>query len=263
MSEWVVISRKQHAQSRFQPRQGYFHASGQLITPVLLQELPRLVPLYMLGFVLLNERSDEQYQAVALLGVEEGKNLYLNPDGRWLGDYVPASLRGYPFNLLPGDNGEQVLCIDGNALTGEAGPNDLFDDNGDPTETVSAHLNFLNQCSTDRQRTQNAVDALQKAEVITPWPLEINRGEDESPLRVQGLYCIDEKALNSLSGDTYAGLQGAPMALAHAQLFSLNQRRQLIQRARYHANLKGKAPEQEPDIEALFAEEDDSLKFDF
>ena len=54
------------------------------------------------------------------------------------------------------------------------------------------------------------------------------------------------------------------MALAHAQLFSLHQLRQLTERAKYHANLSAKQSAQEPDIEALFSDDDDDdLSFYF
>jgi hypothetical protein len=51
---------------------------------------------------------------VALQGLENGKNLFVAPDGRWLGGYIPAALRGYPFKVLQ-DNSEpprHFLCFD-------------------------------------------------------------------------------------------------------------------------------------------------------
>ena len=39
MPEWTVLSKHHHAQARFEPRWGYTHAAGQLITPVLLAEM--------------------------------------------------------------------------------------------------------------------------------------------------------------------------------------------------------------------------------
>ena len=260
MPQWTVISKSRHAQANYHPRNGYHHAREQLVASVLLAELPKLIQHFVLGFV----PSGERFTAVALLGIQQGQNLYVHPDGRWLGSYVPASVRGYPFNLLPDDQGQRVLCIDAEQLTQNTDAGEpLFDPNGEPTEGVAKQLDFHQQCEADRQRTQKAMDALQQAGVLEPWPLAIPREEGQAPIQVEGLYRIDEKALNTLDADTYATLQGAPMALAHAQLFAAHQVHQLTQRAAFHGNLADKGATEEPDIESLFGDDDDDLSFNF
>ena len=259
MPQWTVISKSQHAKAHYYPRDGYHHTREQLVAPILLVELPKLTQHFMLGFMPQGER----FVAVALLGVEQSQNLYVHPDGRWLGNYVPASLRGYPFNLLPDEQGQRVLCIDAEQLTeatdvGQA----LFDDAGEPTEAVAKQLDFQQHCEASRQRTQQAVDALQQAGVLQPWPLDISRGEGEAPKRIEGLYRIDEKALNTLDATTYATLQGAPMALAHAHLLSAHQTHQLTERARFHQQTREAHAPREP-VESLFGDDDDELSFDF
>lgn len=259
MPQWTVISKSHHAHTRYYPREGYHHAREQLVAPVLLAELPKLVQHFMLGFMPQGER----YVTVALLGVEQSQNLYVHPDGRWLGGYVPASLRGYPFNLLPDEHGQRVLCIDAEQLTEDSDVGQpLFDEHGQPSAAVARQLDFHQHCEANRQRTQQAVDALQQAGVLQPWPLEISRGEREVPRKIEGLYRIDEKALNTLDAANYATLQGAPMALAHAQLFSAHQLSQLTERARFHAqHASQEVPENLDSV--LDGVNDDDLTFDF
>lgn len=76
---------------------GYQHTAGDCLVNILLAELPRLLPHYLLGFTL---DAQGAAQPVALLGLAEGNNLYLHPDGRWLADYVPAAPHGYSFALV-------------------------------------------------------------------------------------------------------------------------------------------------------------------
>ena len=257
MPQWMVISKSQHAQARYYPREGYHHTREQLVAPVLLAELPKLVQHFMLGFMPQGER----FMAVALLGVEQSQNLYVHSDGRWLGSYVPASLRGYPFSLLPDEQGQRVLCIDAEQLVDAADVGQaLFDENGQPSASVAKQLDFQQHCEANRQRTQQAVNALQQAGVLQPWPLEISRGEGETPKKIEGLYRIDEKALNTLDAETYATLQGAPMALAHAQLFSAHQLSQLTERAKFHQ--QSNTQEVPENLDSVF-DSDDDLTFDF
>ena len=256
MPQWTIISRQHHANARYQSRQGYNHAKEQIITPVLLTELPRMVSQYVLGFI----PNGEQFQAVALLGIEQGCNLYVSNDGRWIGDYVPANMRGYPFALAPDNQGQLVLCVDAGQLAEDASGQALFTDNGEPAEPVTKTLEFLNQCDADRQRTQAAVNVLQQAGVMQPWVLEFSRNEGDEPRRVQGLYRVDEKSLNTLGAEIYASLQGAPMALVHAHLFSVQHQRQLIERANYHAQ---HTRQDLPDDLDLFFDGDDDFSFSF
>lgn len=259
MPHWTVISHSEHAGAYFRQRDGYRHARHQLATPILLAELPKLVPHYVLGFV----RRGDCFTAVALLGVEERKNLYVHPDGRWLGTYVPAGLRGYPFSLLPDEQGQRLLCVDADQLvSGNEGGKPLFGEDGQPSESVSSHLEFHKQCEANRQQTQRATDALQQAGVIQPWPLAIRVGESDTKNRVDGVYRIEEEVLNGLDADRYSTLQGGPMALAHAQLFAIHQMHQLTDRARFHEQYAESAPLN--NLDSWFdGMDDDVLRFNF
>jgi hypothetical protein len=41
-------------------------------------------------------------------------------------------------------------------------------------------MNFLKQCEHSRQLTQNAVDALARHGLITPWSIKLNAGEADT-----------------------------------------------------------------------------------
>ena len=50
---------------------------------------------------------------VGLLSLQPGSNLFVAPGGQWLGAYIPAVWRGYPFRVLPAEGDESsVLCVD-------------------------------------------------------------------------------------------------------------------------------------------------------
>lgn len=106
MAQWIALSKTQHAKHSYLPRQGYSFAVNQAVAPVLLAELPKLLPHYALGFI----QQETGYQAVVLLSLDGQNNLYLHSDGRWLGSYVPASLRGYPFTLANTEEGQKP-CV--------------------------------------------------------------------------------------------------------------------------------------------------------
>ncbi|MED5500561.1 MAG: SapC family protein [Pseudomonadota bacterium] len=258
MSDYVAVSRKHHADNGWLPRERYSFTAGQPVASILIAEISRLLPYYLLGFV---EQGDG-FEAVALLGLSNEQNLYLHPDGRWLADYVPASLRGYPFDLKMAGGDKQVLCLERGSMTDGGQGEPLFDEGGELAGRVRQTMNFLQQRDRQHQTTRQATRLLQEAGLIKPWALQIERGEGHAPYKVEGLHYIDEKALNALPPDAFAALrkQGA-LALAFGQLFSTTQVDKLAERAEFQARFQP-APVDDS-YDRLFDGDDDELTFDF
>jgi len=257
MPTWKALSKTEHTSKHFIARQGYFFAAKQQVVPILLAELSKLIPLYALGFI----QQQEAYMPVVLTGLGGEQNLFVNADGKWLGTYVPAVLRGYPFALADNNQGEKVLCIEESHLSDDQGQ-PLFDGDGNLTKPVQDTLSFLNECEKNRKVTQTACQSLDQAGVIEKWPLQIKQSNDQEPVQIDGLYRISEKVLNELDAESFGGLrQNGALGLAYAQLFSMNQVSRLGELAKLHAQQQKKQQSQEPDIEQLFGN-DDTLNFD-
>ena len=254
MPNWKALSPSQHATKHYLPRQGYSFANNQQVVPILLAELSKLIPHYSLAFI----QQDNTYKPNVLTGLGGGKNLYVNHDGKWLASYVPAFLRSHPFRLLPSNN-QLVFCIQEDHLSDSQGK-PLFDDEGNLIKPVQDTLNFLNECEKSRKVTQAACKSLDQAGVIETWDLQVKQSENKDSVKIDGLYRISEKALNELDNETFADLRkNGALALAYAQLFSMNQISRLKELAQYHAR---QAPQSnQPDIDKLFGE-DDILHFD-
>lgn len=257
MSDWLAISRSEHANATYRARSDYAFAAAQRVVPVLMAELPRLMPHYVLGFV----REAETIAPVALLTLPGAANLYVNTEGKWLAEYVPAALRGYPFRLLPTTNAgdEEAFCIEKQHLQGPDEGLALFDASGDLATPAQETFDFLKQCATNRKATLAAASALDAAGVLAPWPLKVATDEETAPVALDGLWRVDETALNALPADTFAALrEGGALALAYTQMLTGQQFAHLRDRARYHAARVGAA---EVDLESFFGDADDELSF--
>lgn len=260
MAKWIAISRTEHANMRWQPREGYEFAAGEQVVAVMLGELNKIIPHYAIGFV---KAKDESYQVVALLGVGGARNLYTTPDSKWLCGYVPASLRAYPFSLCNGPAEQRVFCIEQSFLTDNISQPRLFNDDGSLVTQVSNTLNFLSQCDLSLAATRKACAALAEAGVIDFWPISFNRSGGQPPLEVRGMYTINEEALNNLDAESLFKLQkSGAVALAYAQLFSRSQLDQLTQRENYLAKTKAQDAE-DLGINDLFSNDNaGTLNFD-
>jgi hypothetical protein len=172
---------------------------------------------------------------LALFGLNEGVNLFVDNDGQFLPDtYVPAYARRYPFMLaqLRPDSQELSLCFDptgesvGSFEEGEA----LFD--GDqPTEMTRGILAFCEQFEHAVQRTAAFVKELADAKLLIDGELTIQTESAEQPFVYRGFRMVNEQAVNELRGDVARKLvKSGAMALIYAHLFSLGLTRGMFER---------------------------------
>ena len=222
MTEFTAIAPESHAQKAWKNVTDYGFSSENAIIQLVGAELSDAALAMPTGFIV----HEAGYQLVAITSLQSGQNLYVAPDGKWLGTYIPSALRAYPFRLLKHESAEKsVLCINeasGLVVEGVEEGNDFFDDENQPTQGIKDILNFLTEVQASRDVTQEAVSALADAGLIMPWKINLKQGEKVVP--VDGLFSVDEAALNKLDDEDFLAVRKAGgLALAYAQLLSMSQ----------------------------------------
>lgn len=206
--------------------------SGTHAIPVTVDEFPLLARHYPIIFA-----AGETPVPLALMGLTEGVNTFLDDQGMPLEDdiYIPAYIRRYPFLLarLRPDTDELSLCFD--PSLGSVGDHEdgerLFDDEGAPTETTKAILQFCEQFETAGQRTGAFLEELKKSGLLMDGEVAIQPEGAEKPFIYRGFQMIDEEKLRDLSGDKLRKMnQNGMLPLLFAHLFSLSQIRDLFNR---------------------------------
>ena len=236
MARFSPVTRERHAAKRWRRPVSLAAAAGNAVVPVVGGELARLALAMPIAFI---EQSG-RYQLVAAQSLTPGRNLFVAADGRWLGGYVPAWHRSYPFRLLqPQGAAEAVLCVDEESALiaeGESGGEDFFDADGAVSQALRPIVDLLLESERRRKATEVAVLALAEAGVIQPWPITVKAAEGEKP--ITGLHRIDEAALNALGDEGFLKLRKASaLPLAYAQLLSMGQLGVFEQVAKLHEQL--------------------------
>jgi hypothetical protein len=192
---------------------------------------------------------------VSVCGIQTGHNLFIK-QGKWLGNYRPAWLSTYPFEIVTvGEKGLVTFDRDSSLLGAEEGE-PFFDEQGQMTEAVAARVEALKISHRKHQATQKALSALAKAKVITPWPEALH---SQLGLSINGLHMIDEKALSQLDDKTFLSLRKAQaLPIAYAVNLSLPQTHLLGRLARLSPGYDA-APE---NLDSFF-DNDEDLSFDF
>ena len=222
MTEFTAIAPESHAKKVWKNVPDYAFAAADNFIPLMGAELFKTISAMPTGFI----KQEVGYQLVGITSLQAGMNMYVAPDGKWLGAYIPAVLRAYPFRLAHQESPDKsILCSNeasGLVVESTEDGNAFFDDQNQPTQGIKDILNLLSEVEVNLAITQRAVNALDDAGLITPWALKLQQGEEVVP--VTGLFNVDEAALNKLDDEDFLTVRKAGgMAVAYAQLLSMNQ----------------------------------------
>ena len=159
---------------------------------------------------------------VALLGLPGGRNVYLDEGGRWIGGYIPAFIRRYPF--LFSDNGADKLtvCIDRDFPGfSESEGQALFETSGEPAPFTQNAINLLTEYQRQVALTQLLVKRLQEADVLQDSAAEV-RLEDGRSSTINGMLTIDDAKFRAIPETTLkAWFDGGELGCIYAQRVSM------------------------------------------
>ncbi len=110
----------------------------------------------------------ERYQPLAVMGIRQGTNLFVDDGAFETGAYIPAYIRRYPFVLANDQSREQlVVCIDRAAsMLGEDYDLPFFDEKGEPTDYTNGCIQFCNDFENEGRRTESFVNLLRELDLF-------------------------------------------------------------------------------------------------
>ncbi len=144
--------------------------------------------------VMFVKNANGDFIPIALLSLtSKGHNL----GEKWQDVYIPSFVRRYPFVL---EDKQGVVMIDSEAPQlqedeGEA----LFDESGEPTETLKTIMQFLQTVDQGYRATQDYVDALKVKDLLQPCQGTIKF--TDTTLKLDHMYVVDEKAFADVLSD--------------------------------------------------------------
>ena len=263
MTNYVPLSQQRHQAAGFEKVNHYGHAAQDVLAPVVVTEVAKLIPRMPLAFYKTEQMSG--YQLVALQGLLPNQNLFIDENNKILAGYLPACYRSYPFRLLPVEGkSEMLLCIDEDSpfyhQEAQAEDESLFNMAGEPTELIIKIRDFLSLVAKDTRKTQQLVNLLAEYELLSPWQIKLE-GFSEAQQPLQGLYHIKESALKKLTAEQVQvlNLRGA-LSLAYGQLYSEHRVENLHTLLTLRAQAaKAKQQAEEIDLDTLFEQKEDDL----
>ncbi len=204
---------------------------GQHAIPVTVEEFPLIQRHMPIVF-----SSGEDAIPIALMGLNEGVNVFMSEEGRLIDEnvYVPAYVRRYPYMLarLRPDADELSLCFDPSSPTiGAFDEGDALFTDGQPSELTQNILKFNENFEQAAARTSQFMKEVKELDLLMEGEVTIQQDGVEQPFVYRGFQMIDEKKLSELRGDQLRKIsQSGMLPLLYAHLFSLALMRDIFAR---------------------------------
>lgn len=176
---------------------------------------------------------------VAVMGVRQGQNLYVNEEGRVAEDYyIPAFVRRYPFVFAADDASDKLLlCVDRAAPMISSVPEVPFFENGEPSKFTNDAIEFCKEFERQRRATAEFSKVMQKfglleQKTVAFQPRDAQGNETGPQQKIADYFAVSEEKLNNLAPDQFVELRNSgAIGAAYAHLVSLLNWQNVIQRA--------------------------------
>ncbi|WEK41983.1 MAG: SapC family protein [Candidatus Sphingomonas colombiensis] len=225
------LSSELHAKYRIRQANAAPFLRNQHAIPVTVEEFPMVQRFMPIVFT-----AGPEAIPIALMGLNEGVNVFLDADGKLTEDnfYVPAYIRRYPFMLarLRPDAEELSLCFDPTADTvGAFDEGDALFEGAEPSELTRNILSFNESFEQAGARTGAFMQEMREMELLMEGEVSIQHDGYEQPFVYRGFQMVNEEKLVDLRGDQLRKMSKSGMLpLIYAHLFSLALMRDLFAR---------------------------------
>jgi len=212
------LDAKQHANLSLRQDFGFGFTKGINAVPVNLIELPQVCHFYPIAF-----SPDDNATPVAIMGLRDGENLFLQDDNTWeQNTYIPAYIRRYPFIFSEVPEKEQLtLCIDmADNIVEEKGEQPFFDAEGKPTDLSNNALEFCKSYHAAAQQTLEFSKALATSGLLIDREAQINAAGNQR-INFSGFKIIDEQKLSEMDDAVFLEWRAKGwLPFLYAHLFS-------------------------------------------
>jgi hypothetical protein len=200
------------------------------VTAVEFADVCREYPIVFVRAGKDDKTGQDNVAPMAVLGVTQGENLYLQPGGAWRTQYMPAFLRRYPFGMAGLGNDRMAVCMD-RSWEGfsETEGDPLFDEQGEPTAILKNVQQFVESFETEVERTRMFCAELLASGLLQDMRFDATLPDGQN-VSVDGFLAVDEKKLAELpEAQVVQWHRNGILGLIHAQQVSLGLMRRLVE----------------------------------
>ncbi|BAP88462.1 SapC family protein [Burkholderiales bacterium GJ-E10] len=215
----IPLNRETHREMAIvDSEERYGFARGTHVIPAVVDEFAAALSHLPIVFA----PSSPHPSPVFLVGVRPAQNLFIDHAGRWMGNYLPAFVRRYPFMRGTINGGDPITCVDEKSdLWGASSGVRLFDADGGETPFLRNRIELVDQYYVSARKTERFVALIAELGLLRQVTIETNVGKEASSV-IHGFMTIDEEKLKQLPDQDFVRLRADGfLGAIYAHLFSL------------------------------------------
>jgi hypothetical protein len=227
-NEVVALDRKAHARLRARAPDNFSFAADATLIPLVTAEFAPVAREYPIAFM---TDKDNVVVPVALTGMPQSRNLFVDKSGRWDARYIPAYVRRYPFAFVETSDDKYTVCIDPTSkFLDEKEGTPLFDDKGEPSATLQETIKRLGEYQRVAQFTRAFMKRLADAQLLMEASAKADFPDGRS-MTWRGFWIVDENRFRALPEATVKEwFASGELGLLYAHLLSLGNLSELLGR---------------------------------
>ena len=188
MTNIVLLDNQAHRDLKVQPGAAARYGDNKRFVAVVAGEFPFLAAHYPI--LLTKDANTGAFLAGAMLGIDEGENLFLTDRG--MDSYRPLNLQRGPFFTSGSD-----VAIDLDSPRIDAAGQPLFTETGEPAPYLQSILALFRDLRPGLDITKSFVETLVKLRLIEPIDISLTF-DDGTRRQLEDLYTVNQDALRAL-----------------------------------------------------------------
>ena len=231
MANYQLLNNVDHGSLKVITERGAKYGDDVMFTMTFPAEMRRIQACYPI--LIFKDPQEGHLYPVALLGFEEGENLFLNGDS-WEAPYIPCMIRRPPFLIgfhksSPVAEAQRVVTIDlDHPRVSESEGEALFHEHGGNSEFLERTADMLEGIHNGNEQNKVFIEALLKHDLVESVTFDITL-DDHSRNQLHGFYTLDDEKLQQLDADALGDLNRSGALLpAYMMVASMSHLRDLI-----------------------------------
>lgn len=222
---YIPLDKDKHKDLKVAVNNSFKFAENTHLSAASIREFPQLASCMPIVFI--QDPQTERFHAVAMLGIEQNKNLYVH-EGKWQAPHVPWNIARFPFDVRPDGDKLGVFIDENSDLVGTEEGLALFTEAGEPSEYLQNRQQFLAELANSEITTQKFIQKVKELDLLDPIQIRVSFAQGQ-PRAVTGMFSISEKKLLALPDETVLDLhKNGYLGAIYSVMMSLGQLSRLI-----------------------------------
>ena len=231
MANYQLLNNVDHGSLKVITERGAKYGDDVMFTMTFPSEMRNVQSYYPI--LIFKDPQEGDLYPVALLGFEEGENLFLS-GSEWEAPYIPLMIRRPPFLIgfqktSPGAEAQRVVTIDlDHPRVSESEGVPLFQPHGGNSDFLERTADMLEGIHNGNEQNKVFIEALLKHDLLESVTFDITL-DDQSRNQLHGFYTLDDEKLQQLDANALGDLNGSGALLpAYMMVASMSHLRDLI-----------------------------------